>query len=380
MLVTQRIGTGKMRNESSSAIRRQAITESNIREVSGSIRKVAPCRLHMILLGITALCASVFVLLVYSEAARPVVTLEHMHTVVTKQNILGPAQRQNGASSKKKPSTGSSSESPLTVLSYSVWGSQDDFVQGMISNAQLAPTFYPNWQVWVYHDNSVPSVALLKLAAFSHVHLINVTDSPDWHLWLHRVNKRSWRFLVASEPTVHAYACRDSDSRLGPRESAAVNEWLASGKSFHIMHDNPAHCNAPMLAGMWGGLHRAVPEMKSLMREWCSTSSSTSSKANDQVFLRSKIWPHVINDCLHHDSFYCKQTGGIGFPTADESDLRIGYDYVGMPCRGRDAKQLRMRSHARYEIYTECLEQGRAFRRNWNASLLGHVLSNEITC
>ena len=39
------------------------------------------------------------------------------------------------------------------------------------------------------------------------------------------------------------------------RERDAVNEWLASNKTFHNMRDHPWH-GAVMLAGMWGGWNR----------------------------------------------------------------------------------------------------------------------------
>lgn len=37
---------------------------------------------------------------------------------------------------------------------------------------------------------------------------------------------------------------RDLDSKISARETAAVDEWLQSKKSFHIMRDNPQHGTA----------------------------------------------------------------------------------------------------------------------------------------
>ena len=42
---------------------------------------------------------------------------------------------------------------------------------------------------------------------------------------------------------------RDADSRPSSREWAAVNEWMESGYSAHIMRDHPAH-KIVMMAGI----------------------------------------------------------------------------------------------------------------------------------
>lgn len=45
------------------------------------------------------------------------------------------------------------------------------------------------------------------------------------------------------------FISRDTDSRLGLRESAAVDEWVKSGKMLHTMRDHPVGHTAPILAG-----------------------------------------------------------------------------------------------------------------------------------
>ena len=53
-------------------------------------------------------------------------------------------------------------------------------------------------------------------------------------------------------PKVDVAVFRDLDSVATERESAAVNEWLASKHAFHTMRDHPDHGAMPMMAGMWG--------------------------------------------------------------------------------------------------------------------------------
>ena len=51
----------------------------------------------------------------------------------------------------------------------------------------------------------------------------------------------SRRFLVADDIFVDRFVVRDADSRPNAREWAAVQEWIESGYSAHIMRDHPAH-------------------------------------------------------------------------------------------------------------------------------------------
>ena len=50
-----------------------------------------------------------------------------------------------------------------------------------------------------------------------------------------------WRFLPLLDPQVDVMVSRDLDSRLGPREVAAVTQWLEQDTSlpFHVMRDHP---------------------------------------------------------------------------------------------------------------------------------------------
>jgi hypothetical protein len=50
---------------------------------------------------------------------------------------------------------------------------------------------------------------------------------------------------------VDIFLSRDLDSRFSEREVAAVDEWLKSEETFHVMRDHELHTNE-MLAGMWG--------------------------------------------------------------------------------------------------------------------------------
>ena len=43
------------------------------------------------------------------------------------------------------------------------------------------------------------------------------------------------------DPLVKEWHSRDLNSRISEREVAAVVDWLATAKSFHVMRDHPSH-------------------------------------------------------------------------------------------------------------------------------------------
>ena len=62
-----------------------------------------------------------------------------------------------------------------------------------------------------------------------------------------------WRFLVACDPQVDCYIVRDVDSPPCGRDRQMADEWLASGRDFHIIRDHPQHATL-ILAGLWGAV------------------------------------------------------------------------------------------------------------------------------
>jgi hypothetical protein len=132
---------------------------------------------------------------------------------------------------------------------------------------------------------------------------------------------------------------RDLDSALTQRERAAVDEWLASNKSFHSMRDHPMH-GVPMLGGMWGFRPSLNPTMSRLIYDKIHNRDLVIKYRGrgDQTFLAHEVWPQAKSSIIVHDSFICKN--GFGqkskpFPTqrpsANETNCFIG---CVRPCCG----------------------------------------------
>lgn len=189
------------------------------------------------------------------------------------------------------------------IISYSLYGTTPMYIQGMISNARLAPRLYPGWTVRVYYDNSIPVTVLYTLEALN-VELVNMTSSD--------VPNMQWRFLPMDDPDVSHFIVRDSDSRLSTREYNAVLEWVASNLTFHSMRDHPFH-KLLFMGCCWGSKGGAVSNFRKKVVEYDRSGKTPppGSWGKDQNFLNSVLASYVNDkNILHHDAFYCQKFKG----------------------------------------------------------------------
>ncbi len=141
-----------------------------------------------------------------------------------------------------------------------------------------------------------------------------------------------WRFLVANDPGVGRFLVRDADSVLNLRERLAVDEWLASGRWFHIMRDWWSHTDL-VLAGMWGGVAGALPPLAPLMADYQPGTMETPNI--DQWFLRDSLWRYLRQSVLVHDRCFTPP-GVVSWPqVAPPGNEHVGQDLF----RARGEKQ-----------------------------------------
>lgn len=204
-------------------------------------------------------------------------------------------------------------EQKKNYLAFSLWGTQPIYTVGAVSNAMLVEEIYPGWQMVLYHDETVPTDILTRLAQY-HVRLIDMSDSGIFGPF--------WRFLAADIPDCAYAVFRDTDSRITLRERHAVEEWITDATALHVMRDHPYHAipygaeKSAILAGMWG-IKGGVLPMEELIRDFIK--DKTFYYGIDQTFLQH-IYEALENDQTLHDEFF----GGKRFP-----EKRTGYQFVG---------------------------------------------------
>jgi hypothetical protein len=182
------------------------------------------------------------------------------------------------------------------VISFSLWGDNPTYTIGAIKNTELAVHFYPDFECWVYiHKDSVPNNIIEQLQRCPNVKVIFKTGDLNLH------KPMTWRFESIDDPEVEINMSRDTDTRLLLREKLAVDEWIESGKLFHIMRDHPHHMNSkyPIMAGMFG-----TRKIKRITSWICMLNSQVLiDRYDDQRFLNDVVYPVIKNDCLIHSSF-----------------------------------------------------------------------------
>jgi|TARA_Y100001937_G_scaffold2694_1_gene3454 hypothetical protein len=196
----------------------------------------------------------------------------------------------------------------MKVISFSLWGTDPVYTVGAVNNAKIAQEIYPEWECWFYVGKSCPLEIKEQLKEQPNTKVIEMNEEGSW-------NGMFWRFSPASDPTVDVMISRDTDCRLDKREKLAVDQWLSSGKSFHIMRDHPFH-KTEILGGMWGVRGDLLKDMDNLIEKY----HKGDFWQVDQNFLRERIYPIINNDCCIHDEFFEINP----FPSA-----RVGTNFVG---------------------------------------------------
>lgn len=177
------------------------------------------------------------------------------------------------------------------IISFSIWGNEYRYLGGALQNVELASYYYPDWVCRFYIGKSTKRDFIKKLESFSNVEIIIMDEMGDY-------TGMTWRFLSISDSDVDISIIRDADSRLHEREVILVNEWIDSGKSFHIIRDHKFH-TAKIMGGMWGAKKGVIPNMRELLKNY----KLGNYWQTDQNFLRDIIYPKVKNNSMVHDYF-----------------------------------------------------------------------------
>lgn len=185
------------------------------------------------------------------------------------------------------------------VIAFSLFGDKTHYTHMAVENMRALRHVYPGWSARFYVDKTVPMPVITELARRG----ADVRMRPDVNDW-RSMSGMFWRFHVAADPDLDFFLIRDCDAVINVREKAAVDEWLASGKGFHIMRDFFTHSEL-VLGGMWGGRGGALANMEEAGAAFLAESVAGMGRGNyDQVFLRNHIWPLIAPHALTHDSCF----------------------------------------------------------------------------
>lgn len=200
----------------------------------------------------------------------------------------------------------------MKYLSFSLWGDKPIYNVGAIKNAELWKEIYPDWQMILYYDESVPNNTIESLNNLN-VKTIKISDFNYGCFW---------RFFASDIENCEYVIFRDTDSRINLREKEAVESWVESNKSLHVMRDHPYHGipagndRLGILAGMWGIKGNVIP-MTDMINKFVI--GKENKYGIDQTFLKI-IFSIFENDRTTHDEFFEQKP----FPSKRESVRFIG--------------------------------------------------------
>ena len=181
------------------------------------------------------------------------------------------------------------------VISFSLYGSIPMYCEGAVKNAKIKNSIYgKDWESWFYVYEDVPTNYVNEIKQYADNVIIITKD-------FYMKNGTFWRFLPLMDNSVKTLITRDLDSRLNTKELHLVNEWLASGKTFHIMRDGVPHI-MPFMAGCIG-FQKPLPfDFQDLLSK-TSMFWEINRYNNDQLFLAHCIYPLTVNNRIVHDTF-----------------------------------------------------------------------------
>ena len=198
----------------------------------------------------------------------------------------------------------------IQVISYSLFGTDNKYTQGAIINAKLAKQYMPDWEVWIWHNKTVP-VNIIK-------QLNNMDNVKLFHCLNEKYPMTASRFLALEKADVVIF--RDVDDRLSARGIVAVSEWLSSGLKYHIIKDHPQGHSALMMAGMWGSRSNDLKHIELLMNKYFDKDINID-RNSDQQFLADVVYPMIKGDVLYHSEHYTPKIEGnskvVGFSTVN---------------------------------------------------------------
>ena len=214
----------------------------------------------------------------------------------------------------------------MKIISFCLYGDNPLYTEGALINLEYAKIVYPEWKCRFYCDrNSVPPRVLRELEQGGG-ELILMEDACRELNYAPSL----WRMKPFADSSCSHFLVRDTDSRLSFREKAAVDEWIASGKTLHLLHDHKAHVS-PVMAGLFGAKGNSLPDFARLLDRYMQ-SDTYLRFGLDQRFMNRVILPLFAEDYLSHNDMLDQHDSTlrhIRFPVLEKNFLAADQSFVG---------------------------------------------------
>jgi hypothetical protein len=196
------------------------------------------------------------------------------------------------------------------VISLGLFGPNKKYILGSLKFVASARKHLPEWKIVFFVGESVSELHLEKLQLLGAI-VYKIEGAEG-------LSASAWRFRNWLLGNPERVIIRDADSVVTSREAKAVEQWVNSGRTAHIIRDHPFH-SAPILAGLWGIRPMAAEWFKEEVRKY----SFNDTYGSDQDFLATIVYPKIVSSCLVHASFHIhEQEGSLG--SFQDGHTRLG--------------------------------------------------------
>ena len=164
------------------------------------------------------------------------------------------------------------------------------YYDGIFVNYLLAKKIYPDWICRIYIDCNVPTDLIDPLMNIDNLEIIILkTNIPFTCI----------RFLPFNDKNVDIWISRDLDSIISNREKVAVDEWIKSEKTMHIIHDHNHHIDLVM-AGMFGIKNTFIFNYISILN---NTEIINSFKQHNNIYMCDQILLKMIFNRYYKNNY-----------------------------------------------------------------------------
>lgn len=179
------------------------------------------------------------------------------------------------------------------LISYSLYGDKLRYCVGAIKNAVIAKQIAPDFTLRFYVGESVPDWVLSTLKLFDNVEIVPMIGNEDSRAMF-------WRFYALADLNYDYILVRDCDARLNKRELAMHQEFIESGKDFHIIKDHPTGHNYLISGGLFAAKKVVLHDIHKLIQSW----EPKNQYGNDMQFLHKIIFNRIIGNSFIQDEYY----------------------------------------------------------------------------
>ena len=183
------------------------------------------------------------------------------------------------------------------LISFSLYGDNAKYCETAVLNCLAAQQHFPGFVCRFHVDDTVP-VAILRRLEAQGAEIVSLSARRA------ELFPTAWRFLPLDDQTADIVLVRDVDSLLDAREAWCVQEWVASGKPFHIIRDDCCHTEL-ILAGLFAARAGVLGRIEEHLARFINAAGDRGAgRYSDQLFLRQCIWPLVREHTVTHDRIY----------------------------------------------------------------------------